>query len=98
MKPFLSALALSLALVLCSGAALAQDKDGRLNLNAATQEQLVKVTGMKPDLAKRIIDHRKSKGEFVDIDELLDIKGMDSNMLRKIKQRVYVKPAANCNC
>jgi|APHig6443717497_1056834.scaffolds.fasta_scaffold135555_2 competence protein ComEA len=98
MKLFLRALALTCSLVLCSGLALAQDKDGRLNLNAATQEQLVKVTGMKPDLAKRIIEHRKAKGEFVDIDELLDVKGVDNNLLRKIKQRVYVKPAANCNC
>lgn len=98
MKTFLRTLAIVIALALGSGAALAQDKDGRLNLNAASQEQLVKVTGMKPDLAKRIVDHRKAKGEFVDIEELLDVKGVDGNLLRQLKQRLYVKPAANCNC
>lgn len=98
MKTIICSLLLVLSLFLSAGAALAQDKDGKLNLNAATAEQLVKVGGIKPDLAKRIIDHRKAKGEFVDIDELLDVQGVDGNLLRKMKVRIYVKPAANCNC
>jgi len=98
MKTITCSMLLVLSLLLSGGAALAQDKDGKLNLNAATAEQLVKVAGIKPDLAKRIIDHRKAKGEFVDIDELLDVQGVDGNLLRKMKVRIYVKPAANCNC
>ncbi|MFZ5813343.1 MAG: ComEA family DNA-binding protein [Thermodesulfobacteriota bacterium] len=89
---------LLLALVFAAGTVLAQDEDGKLNLNAATQEQLVQIPGIKPELATRIIEKRKADGEFVDMDELLDVEGVDADLLRQLKERVYVKPAANCNC
>ena len=99
MKKFsLCILLLLLALALGDGTALAQDENGKLNLNAATEEQLAKVPGIKPELAKRILEKRKANGEFVDMDELLDVDGVDANLLRKLKDRLFVKPAANCNC
>lgn len=89
---------LLLSLALGAAPARAQDENGKLNLNTATQEQLVQVPGIKPELAKRILEKRKANGEFVDMDELLDVEGVDANLLRQLKERVYVKPAANCNC
>jgi len=98
MKKFSLCTLLLLALVFAAGTALAQDEDGKLNLNAATQEQLVQIPGVTPELATRIIEKRKDNGEFVDMDELLDVEGLDANLLRQLKERVYVKPAATCNC
>ena len=77
--------------------AIAQE-EGKLNLNTATLEQLTKEAGVKPELAKKIIDKRKANGEFVDMDELLDVDGVDNNLLRQLKQKMFVKPAAGCNC
>lgn len=97
-KYSLCILLLLLALALGCGTALAQDENGKLNLNAATEEQLAKIPGIKPELAKRILEKRKANGEFVDMDELLDVEGVDANLLRQFKDRLYVKPASNCNC
>jgi len=98
MKYVLCSLFLVLLLALSGGAVHAQDQGGKLNLNAATAEQLAQVPGMTPDLAKRIVEKRKANGEFVDMDELLDVNGVDANLLRKLKDHLFVKPAANCNC
>mgnify|MGYP000952662976 FL=1 len=98
MRRIACSLLLFLMLALAGGVALAQDESGKLNLNAATVEQLAQVPGMTPDLAKKIIEKRKANGEFVDMDELLDVDGVDANLLRKLKDRLFVKPAANCNC
>lgn len=98
MKKLSLCVLLLLGLGLGCGAAQAQDEDGKLNLNAATEEQLANVPGLKPELAKRIVEKRKANGEFVDMEELLDVEGVDANLLRRFKERLYVKPAADCNC
>lgn len=73
-------------------------KDGKLNLNAATKEDLVKIPEISPELADRILQQRKQNGEFVDMQELLDIEGVDNKLLRQLKKKVYLEPASNCNC
>jgi competence protein ComEA len=73
-------------------------KDGKLNLNAASKEDLVKIPGISPELADSILQQRKENGEFVDIQELLDIEGVDNKLLRQLKKKIYLEPASNCNC
>lgn len=73
-------------------------KDGKLNLNAASKEDLVKIPGISPELADRILEQRKQNGEFVDLQELLDIEGVDNKLLRQLKKKIYLEPASNCNC
>jgi len=91
-------LLLVLTMLMTAGSGLAQEEDGKLDLNTATLEQLVQIPGVKPEMAQRILEKRKVNGEFVDMDELLDVEGVDDNFLRQLKERVYVKPAAKCNC
>ncbi len=73
-------------------------KDGKLNLNAATKEDLVKIPEISPELADRILKQRKQNGEFVDMQELLDIEGVDNKLLRQLQKKIYLEPASNCNC
>ena len=94
----LCSLLIILTMLMTAGHVLAQDEDGKLDLNTATIEQLVQIPGVKPDMAQKILEKRKATGEFVDMDELLDVEGMDENILNQIKERVYVKPASKCNC
>lgn len=75
----------------------AKDAD-KINLNKATVEELSKVPGLNPDLAKKIIDARKENGEFVDMDELLDIDGIDVKLLRQLKKYLIIKSLDGCNC
>jgi len=87
----------ALSAFLLGSHALAQDEDGKLNLNTATEAQLSQIPGIKPEIARNIIEKRKSTGEFVDIEELLDVDGVDGNLVRQIRDRVYVKQS-ECNC
>ena len=87
------------ALMLCMGPSMvtAENTDGKINLNKATLEQLMAI-GLDKEVGRGIIDYRKENGEFVDIEELLDIDGMDPAILRQIKGKIYIEAGAGCNC
>jgi competence protein ComEA len=80
-----------------AGGAYAQNED-KLNLNAATAEQLSKVPGLNQDLAEKILKVREENGEFIDMEELLDIPGIDSKLLRQLKKYLFIEPVDDCNC
>ncbi|WP_421728495.1 ComEA family DNA-binding protein [Bifidobacterium callitrichidarum] len=64
--------------------------DGRIDLNTATSEQLQTINGIGPVTAERILEHRKAIGRFVSVDQLLDVKGIGSKTLEKIRDQVKV--------
>ena len=85
---------LALALLLCSGAALAA-----LNLNTATREELVALPGIGPAKAQAILDYRNAHGSFKSIEELKDVKGIGAKRYEKLKGELTLvgtsaKPAA----
>ena len=88
--------ALILSMVLAGPLPAAED--GKLNLNAATVEELVKVPGLNKGLAQKIVELREKNGEFIDMEELLDIKGIDNRLLRQLKQHLYIEAVDDCNC
>lgn len=80
-----------------SGMVLADDNDGKFNLNTVTKDELVSI-GIDPEIADGILELREENGEFVAIEELLDVDGVTPEMLRDLKQNVYIESAAGCNC
>ena len=68
-----------------------------LNLNTATKEQLVSA-GLDEALASGILELRNENDEFVDIEELLEVDGMDPKKLRELRKKLYVEAAKGCNC
>ena len=66
-------------------------KEGEIDLNAASQEELIRLPGIGPALAGRIIEHRKDKGPFQRIEELIEVRGIGAVMLSKIKKYVRVE-------
>jgi len=74
------------------------EEETKLNLNAATVEQLAKIPGLNKDLAKKIIELREENGGFIDMEELLDIQGIDNKLLRQLKQHLYIEAVDDCNC
>ena len=98
MKKIIIALTLVLALALAAAPAFAGDNDGKINLNIATVEQLVTIDGIDQEMAEAIIELRKENEEFVDMDELLDVDGVDATLLRKLGKFLYLEPASSCNC
>ena len=77
------------ALFLCNmlaGTVLAAEalKGKSVNINKATAEELVKnVPQMPPELAKNIVKYRKDNGDYQQLEELLQVKGMDRTLLKK---------------
>jgi len=62
-----------------------------LNLNAATAEQLQRLPGVGPSLAKRIVDFREKKGGFKRIEELLAVPGISEKKWQTLRQFLVLK-------
>ena len=77
--------------------AMANEHPGMINLNQATQEQLV-ASGLSEELSTAILELRTENDEFIDMDEIMDVDGMDAKTLRMIKKSFYIEEVAGCNC
>jgi competence protein ComEA len=86
---------LILSVLVCAGFA---EEEEKVNLNKATVEQLSKVPGLNMDLAKKIIQLREENGEFIDMEELLSVPGIDNSLLRKLKKHLFIESVDDCNC
>lgn len=68
-----------------------ENKDGKININMASEKELESLDGIGPVLAQRIIEHRETKGDFKTVDELLEVKGIGNAKFEGIKDHVYCK-------
>lgn len=99
MKRIIITFVLIMTLALSAVTASAQYNDeGKLNLNVATMEQLVAIPVIDEELATAILELREENEEFVDIEELMDIDGIDNKKLRELQEHIFLEPASDCNC
>jgi competence protein ComEA len=64
--------------------------DGTVNINTADASELQKLPGVGPAMASRILEHRQQKGRFTDPSQLLDVKGIGSKTLAKMRPFITV--------
>jgi competence protein ComEA len=76
-----------LALVIALAAPFAH---AALDLNTATKEQLVALSGIGPAKAQAILDYRAQHGGFKSVDELKDVKGIGAKRFEKLKPELTV--------
>ncbi len=69
----------------------AVEKSRIININEATEEDLMRLKGIGPALAERIIAHRISNGRFRSIEEIQDVKGIGRKLFDDIKDRISVE-------
>ena len=65
-------------------------KDGKINLNTATSEELQTISGIGAKRAEDIIAYRESHGGFQSVDDLKNVSGIGDKTLEKIRESVYV--------
>jgi competence protein ComEA len=61
-----------------------------LDPNQARAADLETIPGLGPVLARRIVEFRKERGPFKDIENLLEVKGVGPKILEKIRPYVSV--------
>lgn len=60
-----------------------------LNINTATEEELLCLEGITPEDARLIILYRQSAGGYSSIEELMLVKGISVNQFKLIEDDIY---------
>ncbi|MFR6392430.1 MAG: helix-hairpin-helix domain-containing protein [Roseburia sp.] len=68
----------------------AEPEDGRINLNTASKEQLMTLSGIGESKAETIISYREKNGAFQTIEDLMNIPGIKNGVFEKIKDNIRV--------
>ena len=76
----------------------AGDDSKKINLNTATVEQLMTVPGISKTIAEKIIRLRQEYRGFTVIEELLDLDGIDNDMINQLKKYIEVIKVEGCGC
>jgi competence ComEA-like helix-hairpin-helix protein len=67
------------------------DTVGKLNINTASKAELAELPGIGPALAERILNYRAAHGEFSDVSELQQVKGIGGSCIEKIRRHAYAR-------
>ncbi|MBE6861294.1 MAG: helix-hairpin-helix domain-containing protein [Ruminococcus sp.] len=71
--------------------AITEEEDLWLNINTATAEELTKLNGIGEVIAERIIEYRKTNGEFRNIEEIMNVDGIGEVVFSDIEPYIYVE-------
>ncbi|SCC56162.1 helix-hairpin-helix domain-containing protein [Bacillus mycoides] len=64
--------------------------EAKIQINAASKEQLEKITGIGSRKAEIILKYREEHGPFQKIEDLLEIDGIGAKSLEKIKDQIII--------
>lgn len=64
--------------------------DGRIDLNTASKEQLMTLSGIGEAKADNIIDYRKSSGGFSSPEEIMNVNGIGEGVYARIQDKITV--------
>lgn len=67
-----------------------EDADNKININTATEKVLSTLPSIGEAKAKKIIEYRTAKGNFGNINDLLNVDGIGAETFNNIKERVVV--------
>lgn len=62
----------------------------KVNINTATQAELMTIPGIGEVLAQRIVDYRAEHGNFASVGDLLNVRGIGEKTLESILEYITV--------
>lgn len=62
----------------------------RFDINLADTAQLIKIYGVGPKLSLRIINYRDKLGGFITMQQLREVYGLDSVVIKNLEKRFYI--------
>lgn len=68
----------------------AEEMMGKLNINTATAEELVRLSGIGEKRAADIVTYRERNGDFSCIEDIMKISGIGEKTFEKIKEEITV--------
>lgn len=70
-----------------------------VNVNTATAEEFIKnVPLITPELAAKIVEYREEAGDFMTMEELLQVEGFDRKLLKRIKDFLLLEGIGGDEC
>lgn len=62
-----------------------------VDLNRATAEELARVPGLSPSLARAVIEDRERRGRFPSVEALRRVRGIGDKRLAQVRNRLAVR-------
>lgn len=82
--------AVVLFFLVCSIIPVFASTEGKVNINTATQEELVKLRMIGPAYSKRIIEYRETMGPFEKPEDIIYVKGINKKIFEMNKDKIIV--------
>ncbi len=68
-----------------------KEKEEKIDINKATQEELETLSGIGPSTANKIVQYRKDNGNFKSIEDIKNVNGIGESKYNEIKEKIIVK-------
>lgn len=69
----------------------AKDSDGKVNINTASKAELMKLDGVGPAVAAKIIEYRNANGPFKKPEDIRKVRGFGKGLWEKNRAAIAVK-------
>lgn len=67
-----------------------RNENGKLNINTATVAELTFLSGIGESKAKAIVLYRQENGDFTDIEQIKNVRGIGDKIYNEIKDKIEV--------
>jgi competence protein ComEA len=69
---------------------ISKDEEGKINLNQATKEELMTLSGVGEKKAEKIIEYREENGSFKTIEDLKNVNGFGEKSFESLEKYISI--------